>query len=288
MNKNAGHLHRCSVFNKLYYGLLYSFCNSKAFGQTPHLARTLIGGALGGIYACSVFFVNLPFFCSIAMKLLISSTMIFIVFSPFSFKAFIKLSASLYIQTFLLGGALCATLYFSGRPAIMSNSIFYFPFSTFQLLLISLPLITVLAFYWKKSKNRLLSCDKHCRLTISRGDRTLALDGLIDSGCELFEPLSGKPVIILSSALSEKLFDKETYELIKTDDLANLLIKGFFLIPYSTVSLSNGNMAGFSPDCCKVNDSFCDCVIAFSPTYSCKTAIINPEVLIFGGTLNEI
>lgn len=271
-------------------GLL--FITGRLSGKTPHPLRILPGGAFGGIYSCSVFFVNLPFSSSFFIKLLAAAIMILITFYPFSKKEFARLLINFYIQTFLLGGMLSATFYFSGRPAVMSNNIYYFPFSTLQLFCLSIPLITLLAFHWKKSKNRLLSYGKYCTVTISHDGKSLITEGLIDSGCSLSDPLSGKPVIILNASLSEKIFDSTQTNLIKNHQLAELLINGFRLIPYSTVSSADGNMAGFTPDSCEINingrNFNCDCVIAFSHSFSGKNAIINPDVLIFGGNVNEL
>lgn len=248
-------------------------------GKTPHPLRILSGGILGGIYACLGFFVNLPAICTIFIKFLASSIMIFTTFYPFSRKEFIRIILSFYLQTFLLGGTLSALFYFSGKPAVMSNNIYYFPFSTFELILSALPLITALSFYWKKSKNRLLSHDKYCTVTISHLGKTFTLEGLIDSGNSLFDPISSLPAIIIPVSLCEKLFDPETFSIIKSGNLTDLLLKGFRILPYSTVSDNSGNMSGFIPDDCKINLNPVSCVIAFSPAYEGKTAIINPNAL---------
>ena len=266
-------------------------------GKFPNPLRTIMGGIMGGIYACGIFFVNLPVWSSFIVKIITSSAMIFAVFFPFSIKEFFKLSAAFYLQTFLLGGALSATFYFSGRPAVMSNNIYYFPFSTLQLLCVSLPLIATLYYYWKKSKNRLLSYGKYCNITIKYNDKTLCAEGLVDSGCSLYDPLSGKPVIILSASLSDKFFDEKLVGLIKTSELATLLIEGKFrLIPYSTISELHGNMPAFLPDTCSLKfdkkEFLCDCVIAFSHSYTGEKAIINPDALVhhknFGGKSYEL
>lgn len=265
---------------------------SRLSGKNTHSLRILLGGVLGGIYACSIFFVALPVWSSFIIKIFITGLMIFAAFFPFSKKEFLRFIINFYIQSFLLGGTLSAFFYFSGRPAVMSNSIYYFPFSTLQLLFIALPLIGALYFYWKKSKNRLLSYGKHCTVSIFHSNKYLSIEGLIDSGCSLYDPLSGNPVIILSTSFSKKLFDEKSAELIKNNEIISLLASGNFrIIPFSTISTRDGNMPAFLPDRCTIKTDKkvfdCSCVIAFS-SFSGKNAIINPDVFNFGGKSYEL
>ena len=247
-------------------------------GRKPPTFRIIFGGFFGGVYSILIFFAHIGFFISGATILAASAVMIMLVFFPFTKREFLRLMASFYLSAFLLGGALSGIFYFSGRPAIMSNGIYYFPLSFLQLLLVALPLSAVLCFSWSRTKSRLLQYGKYCTVIISLGDNRLSLEGLIDSGCSLKDPYLNKPVIIIDPEMAKKLYDKP--------------LENFRLIPYSTIE-STGFMTAFSPDLCIIKKGtlkhLCNCTIAVSPAFSGGRAIVNPDVFKnFGGVKNDL
>ena len=242
-------------------------------GKNFSVIRLLAAGFLGGVYSCSLFFIPLSFLSAWIIKLMVSAVMVGVSFRFSPLKEFLRLILNFYISSLLLGGGLSAVFFLSGRPGIMANGIYYFPLSVFQLIIIALPLGVTLAFYYRKSKNRLMSCGKHCTVTIGSGDKTVTVPAIIDTGCSLYDPYSQKPVIIIPP---------DTEPVFCADDNFP-----FRLIPYSTIR-SSGFMKAFSPDFCKITANEktfnCSCSVAISPAGPAEKAIINPDIFNnFGG-----
>lgn len=241
--------------------ILAGFISGKSFSPM----RIILGGILGGLYGISVFFLNFGKLLSLITSLVAAALMIMAAYFPLSKNEIFRLVKGFYISAFLLGGSLSTLFNFSGRPGIMSNGIIYFPLTLTSLFLAAIPLAAVLCFYWIKTKNRLLSHGKYCTLMLTLGEKTIQLDGLIDSGCSLVDPYFNKPTVIISGSAAQ-----------------SLSVTNYRLIPYSTVTSSGELMQAFTPDKCIItanNKKYCcDCTIAISPAISEDRAIINPGV----------
>ncbi len=242
-------------------------------GKNFSLIKLFAGGLLGGIYGVSLFFAPLSFLSAWLIRLMVSAVMVGIPFGFNPLKEFLRLMLNFYISSVLLGGALSTIFFMSGRPGIMANGIYYFPLSLFQLIIIALPLGLTLAFYYKKSKNRLMSYGKYCTVTIGFGGKTITTPGIIDTGCSLLDPYTQKPVIIIHPDVARTIHGDDNF--------------AFRLIPYSTIR-SSGFMKAFSPDSCNITageKTFnCSCCIAISPAGPVGKAIVNPDIFNgFGG-----
>ncbi len=239
--------------------------------------RIILGGLLGGFYGILVFFTDFSRPVSAVITFVYSCLMVAVGYCPTAKKDFSRLIAGFYLSAFLLGGALSGIFYFSGRPAVMSNGIFYFPMTTLQLFICALPLAAVLCFSFRKAKNRLLSHSKYCQVTLSVGEKSITLEGLLDSGCSLKDPYTGKPALIIDPSVAQKLFS----------DSPPL----FRFIPYNTIK-SGGIMKAFSPDLCVIqlddNHFLCDCTVAVSPAFTGGKVIINPDIILSWRKENDI
>ena len=246
-------------------------------GRNYSPLRIIFGGLLGGFYGILVFFTNFSRPVSAVITFACSALMLAAAYFPTAKKDFLRLMIGFYLSAFLLGGALSGLFYFSDRPAVMSNGIYYFPMSTLQLIICALPLAAVLCFSFRKAKNRLLSHSKYCTVTLSVGEKNIKFEGLLDSGCSLTDPYTGKPVIIIDPQMAEKLFG----------NFSPL----FRFIPYNTIR-SGGIMKAFSPDLCVIHlddkEFRCDCSVAVSPAFSGGKVIINPDILLNRRTENDI
>lgn len=247
-------------------------------GKDFSVLRLLAGGLLGGIYGVCVFFSPLCFLSAWLIRLAISSVMVGISFGFKPLKDFLRILLNFYISSFLLGGGLSALFFLSGRPAVMANGIYYFPMSVLGLIAAAIPLGVTLIFYYRKSKNRLMSHGKYCTVTIGFAGKTITAPGIIDTGCMLTDPYCKKPVVIIDPDMAKDVESDENFT--------------FRLIPFSTVD-SAGVMKAFSPDCCILTTQKktfnCNCTVAVSPAYSGGKIIINPDVLTtLGGVKNEL
>lgn len=146
------------------------------------------------------------------IKLATSICMILIVFGFKRLKYFLTCLLTFYFSTFLMGGILVGTHYFLTfdldlRTAVLLDSVRGFgdPIS-WVFVMIAFP------FAWHFSRNRVASMtsssieyDRLMDVHIQLNGRTIQSKGLIDSGNQLYDPISNAPVMIVSiAALSNK------------------------------------------------------------------------------------
>lgn len=182
--------------------------------------RVLAGGFIGSIIILLAFTSYAPWVDDIYMKCLFSMLMILMVFGFHRFKLFFKALATLYFITFLSGGILLGLHYFFlFQVADMSTSTqlgmnrFGDPMSWF-FVMVGFPLA------WQFSKRTLngmemtkLQYEQLVTVILQIGDFHAEYKGLIDSGNQLYDPISKSPVMIVS------ILGKET-EI--PDDMLNL------------------------------------------------------------------
>ena len=72
-----------------------------------------------------------------------------------------------------------------------------------------------------------------CKVTLVMGDEEITIDGLRDTGNDLREPVTGKPVSIVEKDILREYY-KDNYQ----------EIKGLYVIPFNSVGKSNGILYG--------------------------------------------
>lgn len=189
------------------------------------------------------------------VKIVYSIVIVIIGFGFHSISNLFKVFFMFYLMTFSIGGGLFAIHFL-----IQSNK---------HLSTVDLPsgsidaLFVVICFpiIWYFTKNRM---DKHkllslhqdfiYQVTIQWKDKIAIIDGYLDSGNHLIDPLTQKPVIVIDESVLASFFTSN--ELIELSNLKERLLSGeqddwskqFSIIPYRGVSGVTDFMLGFQPD----------------------------------------
>ena len=190
------------------------------------LWRTLAASCLGGIFGLCIFVPDLSFAFSIVSVMLLGSAMIFIAFSRCKIREFLKRVAVMYAVSALFAGSVFFDIMHHG--GIFKNSLFYT--STPRILLICTGIYLVLhssVFFLKKR-----SSFSFPKVILEFGERKVKSTSFTDTGNNLFDPISGKPVILIEDTILKQLIDKDCraenlYEWISSDKIR--------LIPYKTI-----------------------------------------------------
>lgn len=181
--------------------------------------RKLIGGAfLGAFLSCLV--ICLP--VSITVKLLllhlaVNIGMVMIGFGIRSLKELLQALVFLYIFSFLFGGVI---------GWIKSNLNIYYRIGS-----LFLAIAAVSYFMIRKILNVLEEFfkipEKYCDVTLTLGKQNVKVHALIDSGNNLFDHISGKPVHIISAKAMKKLTNENEISMLR-------------YIPYCTIHEEKG------------------------------------------------
>lgn len=206
-------------------------------------ARAVIAAVYGSFYSLIILLPSINDVLNILIKLFAAVTIVIIAFGMYSkARTFINI-VCFFIANFIFGGVIFA-VYIWLKPSFIhfNNTYFYIDFSLLLLIFMTAFLYTALSIF-QFFLDRSTDVSNAYRIIIKYKKNTAVLNALADTGNSLVDFFSGKPVIVCSY---EKLAEK-----ISLPDIENpenfLSIKGFRLIPYSTIS-SSGMIPVFTPD----------------------------------------
>lgn len=225
--------------------------------------RILVGGLIGSIIILLAFTSYAAWADDIYMKFLFSIFMVLTVFGFNRLKLFFKALGTLYFTTFLSGGILLGLHYFfSFQVANMAISTqqgmnrFGDPMSWF-FVIVGFPLA------WQYSKRTLngmemtkLHYEQLVTVRLQIGDFKAEYKGLIDSGNQLYDPISKSPVMIVSILGKETEIPIDMLNLIdnpnkffEQDVLAeNTWADRIRVIPYKVIGQNHQLLTAIKPD----------------------------------------
>ncbi|MDQ0217166.1 sigma-E processing peptidase SpoIIGA [Peribacillus cavernae] len=167
--------------------------------------RIILGGLIGSSIVVFAFTPYHKLVDNLYMKLLFSVFMIIAVFGFIRLKVFLKNLASLYLVTFLSGGILLGLHYlfqfkiYSLHPGMAAGVNRFGDPVSWTFVMIGFPLA------WQFSRRAFGSMEmtnitygQMARIYVKIDGFECTLNGLIDSGNQLYDPLSRAPVMIVS------------------------------------------------------------------------------------------
>lgn len=219
----------------------------------------LAGAAcLGAIYGILVLLPDLYLLSAIWMKFMVSLVMLGVAFAPLAWKKFGQVLLYFYLIAFLMGGAVLGFVYF------MNNFIIQPVFSNMPLpyLWLSVALGTAVllgrwgvAFLRKTFLQDLLKVP----VLIKLQGHEIRVDGLVDTGNQLVDPLTGAPVIIVEYDVLAPYLPSHAKSLfpaggeVDLEKVAQCFVEAGYNIPiralpFTTIGKRHGMLVGFKPD----------------------------------------
>jgi len=232
----------------------------KSFG------RLLLGATCGCLFLLSFLSERFMVLQSFIAKIVISAVMILVSFHPYCFREFFKSLCLFYVISFMMGGGVLAFFYLLNlRQNILTNILVINNISVpWWILLVSAFVVFLFLKYLWPLLIGIFSKDKFLAfLTIVIDDKPLEVTGLIDTGNELYDPLSNYPVIIVEFGAVKDILSKELQFILEQGLEENLEILSeaianskwasrFRIIPFESIGISKGLMIGFKPDMVKI------------------------------------
>ena len=183
--------------------------------------RMILSSFIGSLFALTLFIGVRPFLLSLAIKVTSTLVITLIAYRYDSFKELLKISSAVFIVSTAFSGMMIA-LYQLCRPPnmVIVNDVVYFEIN--PLVLVAITGTIYLIFYLIELLLRERIKASVVRLSFTVQGRTYSCIGKIDTGCNLTEPFSKSPVIIV---------DPSVFPIANTDRCR--------VIPYTTVSGSS-------------------------------------------------
>lgn len=249
------------------------FITAKIMHIKLNSKKITLSSIIGAIYSLVILSLNLPPMCSGIISIGMAFLLTFTAYGRQKTKTFLKNTFVFYIVNFALGGgitAICNLLnIWQNKRNLMINGTFDVLYSDipFGILALLALLCGVFSFVSGKLVKK-KSAETTCSLSISFNQNTIMLEALVDSGNLLREPLSGKPVIIVSYSEMRKLIPIELIPLFKNKDtscLENSIFSAKIrIIPISTVG-GNSLLFGILADKVILDKKEVDVYIAITP-----------------------
>jgi stage II sporulation protein GA (sporulation sigma-E factor processing peptidase) len=247
------------------------YLTARLSGYRVSTLRLVLGALVGSIYVLAILLPDIAFMYNMLVKIAYSCLIVAVCFYPLRPKKFLVAAGYFYAISFALGGAiygfssLSIGIEGSGNYEVLSNlvqstgnivDIFVWGFP--------LGIIFWLGFgKWGYSslKSTLVQAVYRFAISVYFNDLEVKIDGLVDTGNQLRDPLTKVPVVVVEAVLLAEYLPKEFITAVADLDFVTLeaCLQGTHwegrlrFIPFSSIGKHNGMMIGFLPDKLEIN-----------------------------------
>ncbi|WP_028307442.1 sigma-E processing peptidase SpoIIGA [Desulfitibacter alkalitolerans] len=241
------------------------WATAKITGFTTSFRRIFTAACTGALYSVTVYFPSLhTSFSSLLVKIAFSILMIYIAFYPLSFRKMIQALAYFYFIVFAVGGAMLAAIYLMKTEntvqAVITGKFSIIEPLGYNWLLAALVTAAIIGRFGTRLiiKNFIKSI-LYVPVIICLGEERVAVKTLVDTGNQLTDPITGKPVMITELDVLQGIIPKKAFEELKNNDdfdvssvIACLsqtyLASRLRVIPFNSIGEQKGMLIGFRPD----------------------------------------
>lgn len=234
------------------------FITGKLIKRVIIFKRLLMASLAGSFYVIITFYLGRAFMTSFIVKFSISILMIMIAFDSKGILTNIRVIICFYITSLIMVGIISA-LYNLTYDKLTVNAIIMSIFMGYA----------ALHFFFKEIKDRILKHNYKRTVNIKIGNKTKTIRGYIDTGNQLTDPVTGKPVMVVNIDCLKDLISQDLYERIldfyKTQSYEDLINENrginLRVIKYNTISSVGQNMVCLAADQIEIINSDTNIVI---------------------------
>ncbi|MGI6677563.1 MAG: sigma-E processing peptidase SpoIIGA [Dehalobacterium sp.] len=236
------------------FGILWATARFGHFG-TNNL-RIFFGALLGACYGVLMIYPELAFLYELTIKMLFSFFIVILVFPRLSIKKYLQATACFYGISFAMAGAvLGGSSFLSNSPNIsqlinIKSTALIFGFA--MALILGRWGLIYLRRHWQKSQFKI-------SVEVFIDKKSLNLEALIDTGNDLKDPLSLKPVIIVEYQALKKILPldfQQCFERYGEIDVTKIMencshkdwISHVRIVPFHSIGKHHGMLLGYKPD----------------------------------------
>jgi len=235
----------------------------RLFKRQTKVLRLIAAAFAGSLFSLLIFVGAKGFFFSLLIKN-VSSLLITLIAFPFSGKKEFFRTTLAVIAVSAVYGGMFILIYQLFKPPnmVIVNDIVYFEFNPLVLLLCTAIIYIVISLFHKLFRERIKNSVIPLKFSVNQHE--YGCIGKIDTGCNLREPFSGAPVIIVDRSV------------MKIDDTVPKRV-----IPYSAVE-KNSFLYAVKADCVKLDGKTVDREIYLALTdikNDSFQAVINSEIV---------
>lgn len=222
--------------------------------DTPaHGKRVALVSCLGALYSVSSLVLPYQPLFSFPARILAGLLMVTLSYPEAKGISFVHLATAFYTCSILVAGCALA-LNMWGKPFLTRLSLYY-PSARWWTLAVALGLVSAGCVIWKALNLSPVRQFPLMQVEIALDGQSICLKGMVDTGNQLRDPLSGLPVIIVDWDSLKPIIPQEMSYFFQAawDKAASKLASPpagtrLRLIPFTGVSGNSGILPGFKPD----------------------------------------
>ena len=218
------------------------------------IIRNFIASTIGSIYAVIIYISNIEIYSNVILKVALSFAMVYIAFKPPNIKLFLKYLIIFYLTSFTFGGVAFALLYFvNPKSILMQDGVLIGTYPIKIILVGGIIGFIIITNSFKNIKGKFGRKDLLCKVILNSEKQDVKIDGIIDTGNLLRDPISKVPVIVVEKLKLEGIFPKIILANIsniingKDIELGELSAK-IRAIPFKSLGKENGLILGIKMD----------------------------------------
>lgn len=221
--------------------------------------RLFSGACLGAVYSLFIFYPQMKFLYTALIKIVFSVSIVLVSFRFSTVKNLLRLVVVFYIINALFGGILFALWYFIAPAGmVMRNGVAYFDISPITLILAGGACYVVITLF-SSLLHRNSAVAEVLKTEIRVGRKSVQTEALLDTGNDLYDGISGLPVVIAEYGAVERLIPFPLRDFFKGDGFEGTALPKFDaagpewagrlrVVPFDSLGRSGGLLPAFKPD----------------------------------------
>ncbi|TDA70486.1 MAG: sigma-E processing peptidase SpoIIGA [Clostridia bacterium] len=235
------------------------------FGQFKTASgRLAMAALLGATYSLLVLWPDLHFLVSLVARVGFSVIMILVAYRLAGFRNFLAAFVYFYLVAFAMGGAMLGAIYFFqsySSSSVLVDGLLTFLGHVPYLWLVAAASAAFLLARWGAMfiRRNFLRSFFQVPVIIRMGEKSLPLKALVDTGNQLRDPLTHKPVMIAEYQALKPFFPEAMCRVLEVKGGVNLTeltssLAGspwamrLHMIPFTSIGKARGLLIGFRPD----------------------------------------
>ncbi|WP_313342813.1 sigma-E processing peptidase SpoIIGA [Sedimentibacter sp.] len=229
------------------------FITGKLLKKSIVYKRLIAASAVGALYVIATAYSGKDFMTYFIVKFSVSVLMLMIAFDCKGILANIRIIICFYITSLIMVGIITGLYYFT-YDRVTVNAIVISLFTGY----------VALSFFFKEINLRQEKSNYMRTVTIRLSDRSKSINGFIDTGNALIEPLTGKPVIVVNIQCIKNILGDELYNSVLSfynkeksyeEILSNHSDINLKIIRFNTISSNGEMMVCITPDDIEIMDN---------------------------------
>lgn len=226
--------------------------------------RLCLAAVVGAFITCVIILIPYSnYFINVIIGYIVTSLLlVYIAFKPKRLSELVKLTIIMYLSAVTLGGIIFALYYYSSIGVAFSkiiNSTYQMDLKVGLFIVFGIIAIIIIKLGSRIMTSTVLINKNLFGIEIDLGPHRIAVNGLLDTGNNLYDPITKNPVIIAERNVLDDLFGEENlalvqcisdnmYDLTEFAELGSKTQLRFRLIPFSSLGNDNGMLLGIVVD----------------------------------------